>query len=302
MSQPASSRNGIADIPAGQLRTRAEEAASVLPPLLVQAQQLAGAVLLGEHGRRRSGVGDDFWQYRPVQQGDSRRMIDHRRSARGDQQFVREREWQIAQTVHLWVDQGQSMRFASDTNLPRKIDRARLLSLAAAVLMIRGGERVGLTGGQLPPRSGNMQLLRMAQHFTDDDDTPYAPPEHRALIPHARALFVSDFLGPFEELEIALTKAADRGLRGVLLQVLDPSEEQFPFAGRTRFEGPGNGVTHETLKASALRDRYLERLAERRDALERLCRAAGWTLGLHHTGDSAQSGLLWLYHALERRQ
>ncbi|WP_417818030.1 DUF58 domain-containing protein [Tritonibacter scottomollicae] len=302
MSQPASSRNSIADIPAGQLRTRAEEAASVLPPLLVQAQQLAGAVLLGEHGRRRSGVGDDFWQYRPVQQGDSRRMIDHRRSARGDQQFVREREWQIAQTVHLWVDQGQSMRFASDTNLPRKIDRARLLSLAAAVLMIRGGERVGLTGGQLPPRRGNMQVLRMAQHFTDDDDTPYAPPEHRALIPHARALFVSDFLGPFEELEIALTKAADRGLRGVLLQVLDPSEEQFPFAGRTRFEGPGNGVTHETLKASALRDRYLERLAERRDALERLCRAAGWTLGLHHTGDSAQSGLLWLYHALERRQ
>ena len=302
MSQPASSRNGIADIPAGQLRTRAEEAASVLPPLLVQAQQLAGAVLLGEHGRRRSGVGDDFWQYRPVQQGDSRRMIDHRRSARGDQQFVREREWQIAQTVHLWVDQGQSMRFASDTNLPRKIDRARLLSLAAAVLMIRGGERVGLTGGQLPPRRGNMQILRMAQHFTDDDDTPYAPPEHRALIPHARALFVSDFLGPFEELEIALTKAADRGLRGVLLQILDPSEELFPFAGRTRFEGPGNGVTHETLKASALRDRYLERLAERRDALERLCRAAGWTLGLHHTGDSAQSGLLWLYHALERRQ
>lgn len=302
MSQPASSRNSIADIPAGHLRTRAEEAASVLPPLLVQAQQLAGAVLLGEHGRRRSGVGDDFWQYRPVQQGDSRRMIDHRRSARGDQQFVREREWQIAQTVHLWVDQGQSMRFASDTNLPRKIDRARLLSLAAAVLMIRGGERVGLTGGQLPPRRGNMQVLRMAQHFTYDDDTPYAPPEHRALIPHARALFVSDFLGPFEELEIALTKAADRGLRGVLLQVLDPSEEQFPFAGRTRFEGLGNGVTHETLKASALRDRYLERLAERRDALERLCRAAGWTLGLHHTGDSAQSGLLWLYHALERRQ
>jgi len=273
----------------------------VLPPLLVQAQQLAGAVLLGDHGHRRSGVGDDFWQYRPVQQGDSRRMIDHRRSAKGDMQFVREREWQIAQTVHLWVDQGQSMRFASRANLPQKIDRARLLALASAVLMVRGGERVGLTGGQLPPRRGNMQILRMAEHFTDTDAAPYAPPEHRALLPQARALFISDFLGPFAELEIALTKAADRGLRGVLLQVLDPSEEQFPFAGRTRFEGPGDGVTHETLKASGLRDRYLERLAERRDALERLCRAAGWTLGLHHTGDSAQVGLLWLYHALERR-
>ncbi|WP_420005876.1 DUF58 domain-containing protein [Arenibacterium sp. LLYu02] len=284
------------------MRTRAEEAASVLPPLLVQAQQLAGAVLLGEHGRRRAGVGDDFWQYRPVQQGDSSRMIDHRRSARGDLQFVREREWQIAQTVHLWVDQGQSMRFASGPKWPQKIDRARLLGLAMAVLMVRGGERVGLTGGLLPPRRGNMQILRMAEHFTGaEDDTPYAPPEHRALIPHARALFLSDFLGPFEELEIALGKAADRGLRGVLMQVLDPSEEMFPFAGPTRFEGPGDGVVHETLKASALRDRYLDRLAERRDALEQLCRAAGWTFGIHHTQDSAQAGLLWLYHALERR-
>ncbi|WP_082705105.1 DUF58 domain-containing protein [Tritonibacter horizontis] len=283
------------------MRTRAEEAASVLPPLLVQAQQLAGAVLLGDHGRRRAGVGDDFWQYRPVQQGDSRRMIDHRRSARGDQQFVREREWQIAQTVHLWVDQGGSMRFASDANLPRKVDRARLLALASAVLMVRGGERVGLTGGLLPPRRGNMQILRLAEHFTKDDTAAYAPPEHRALIPHARALFVSDFLGPFEELELALSKAADRGLRGVLLQVLDPSEESFPFAGRTKFESMGADVSHETLKASALRDRYLDRLAERRDALDQLCRAAGWSFGVHHCGDSAQAGLLWLYHALERR-
>ena len=302
MSHPAPSRDMAARGPAGQIRSRAEEAASVLPPLLVQAQQLAGAVLLGEHGRRRSGAGDDFWQYRPVQQGDSRRMIDHRRSARGDQQFVREREWQIAQTVHLWVDQGHSMRFASNAKLPQKVDRARLLALASAVLMVRGGERVGLTGGALPPRRGNMQILRLAEHFTTVDDTAYAPPEHRALIPHARALFISDFLGPFQELEIALTKAADRGLRGVLLQVLDPTEEMFPFSGRTRFEGPDSSFSHETLKASALRDRYLDRLAERRDALEQLCRAAGWTLGLHHTGDSAQSGLLWLYHALERRQ
>nr|WP_175582222.1 DUF58 domain-containing protein [Phaeobacter sp. HF9A] len=274
----------------------------MLPPLLVQAQQLAGAVLLGEHGRRRSGVGDDFWQYRPVQQGDSARMIDHRRSARGDMQFVREREWQIAQTVHLWVDQGQSMRFASDKNLPQKIDRARLLGLAMAVLMVRGGERIGLTGGLLPPRRGNMQILRLAEHLTTREDATYAPPEHRALIPQARALFISDFLGPFEELEIALSKAADRGVRGVLLQVLDPSEELFPFAGRTRFEGPGADLSHETLKASALRDRYLERLAERRDALSALCRAAGWSFGIHHSGDSAQSGLLWLYHALERRR
>ena len=86
-----------------ELRAKAEEQAARLPPLLARAEHLAGAVLLGEHGRRRAGMGDDFWQYRPAQIGDSRRMIDHRRSAMGDVQFVREREWQIAQSVMLWI-------------------------------------------------------------------------------------------------------------------------------------------------------------------------------------------------------
>ncbi len=281
------------------LRQRSEAEASRLPPLLARAEHLAGTVLLGDHGRRRSGMGDDFWQYRPAQIGDSRRMIDHRRSARGDQQFVREREWQIAQSVMLWVDQGASMRFASDKALPSKADRARLLGLATAILLVRGGERVGLTGTTLPPRRGNAQIIRLAQAWSEDSEVDYAPPEHRAMIPHARAVFISDFLGPMDEVELALTKAADRGVRGVLLQVLDPGEETFPFAGRTIFESVGGTVRHETLKAGELRDRYLDRLAERKHALTHLCRATGWQLGLHHTGDSAQSALLWLYRALD---
>ncbi len=281
------------------LRERSEAEASRLPPLLARAEHLAGTVLLGDHGRRRSGLGDDFWQYRPAQIGDSRRMIDHRRSARGDQQFVREREWQIAQSVMLWVDQGASMRFASDKSLHTKADRARLLGLSTAILLVRGGERVGLTGTTLPPRRGNAQIVRLAQAWSEDAEADYAPPEHRAMIPHARAVFISDFLGPLDEVELALTKAADRGMRGVLLQVLDPTEERFPYRGRTIFESVGGTARHETLKAGELRDRYLERLASRKDALTQLCRATGWQLGLHHTGDSAQAALLWLYRALD---
>ena len=210
------------------LRERSEAEASRLPPLLARAEHLAGTVLLGDHGRRRAGLGDDFWQYRPAQIGDSRRMIDHRRSARGDQQFVREREWQIAQSVMLWVDQGASMRFASDKNLPTKADRARLLGLATAILLVRGGERVGLTGTTLPPRRGNAQIIRLAQAWSEDSEADYAPPEHRAMIPHARAVFISDFLGPMEEVELALTKAADRGVRGLYCRCLIPARNPFP--------------------------------------------------------------------------
>lgn len=294
--------SSLASLPTDQrplsLRADAETEAATLPPLLARAEHLAGAVLLGDHGRRRAGMGDDFWQYRPAQPGDSRRLIDHRRSAMGDVQYVREREWQIAQSVMLWVDQGASMRFASAEALPSKADRARLLTLAIAILLVRGGERVGLTGTRLPPRRGNAQIMRLAEMFSMDAEEDYAPPEHRAMIPSARALFVSDFMGDIAEVRLALTKAADRGVRGVLFHILDPSEEAFPFKGRTIFESMGGTLSHETLKANDLRDRYLERLAARKDELQSLCTITGWQYGLHHTDSSAQSALLWLYGAL----
>ncbi len=282
------------------LRSRAEEEAARLPPLLARAEHLAGTVLLGEHGRRRAGLGDDFWQYRPVQPGDPSRMIDWRRSARGDERFVRQREWQIAQSVMLWVDQSASMRFSSDKGLPEKRERARLISMAIAILLVRGGERVGLTGTLLPPRRGNNQILRLAEFFSRDDEADYGAPEHRGMIPNARAVFVSDFLGDVDEVTTALTKAADRGVRGVLLQVLDPSEEAFPFQGRTIFESVGQTLRHETLKAGELRERYLARLAARKDELSALCHRTGWQFQTHHTDASAQSALLWVYRALDR--
>ncbi|MGQ3487636.1 DUF58 domain-containing protein [Roseovarius pacificus] len=281
------------------LRARSEAEAAALPPLMARAEHLAGTVLLGEHGRRRSGMGDDFWQYRPVMAGDALRDIDWRRSGKSDAQFVRQREWQIAQSVMIWADDAASMRFASDDKLPEKSDRARLLALAVAILLNRAGERVGLTGHTLPPRRGAAQIARLAEALTQDSDEEYGTPDLRGLLPHGRALFLSDFMGEIDGVSAALTKAADRGVQGVLLHILDPAEEAFPYRGRTIFESVGGTLSHETLKASDLRTRYLDRLAARKDELQTLCLATGWQYGLHHTSDSAQSALLWLYRAFD---
>lgn len=282
------------------LRSRAEAEAARLPALLARAEHLAGTVLLGEHGRRRSGLGDDFWQYRPVQPGDSRRTIDWRRSARSDSQFVRQREWQIAQSVMLWVDNAASMRFASDETLPQKAERARVLALAVSILLIRGGERVGMTGQALPPRRGEPQIRRLTEALTREGGEDYASPDTNGLMAHGRALFISDFMGDIAAARVALSEAADRGIGGIVLQVLDPAEEAFPYRGRTIFESVGGTVAHETLKANELRDRYLARLAARKDELAKLCRVTGWQYRCHHTSQSAQSALLWLYGAFAR--
>ena len=286
-----------------RLRQRSEDLAAPLPPLLAAAEHLAHTVLLGAHGRRRAGMGDEFWQYRPARPGDEARMIDWRRSGRSDAHFVREKEWQAAQSVHIWVDEAQSMDFSGQRDGASKADRARLLALAMSVLLIRGGERVALANLGTPPRSSELQLLRIAEAFTRESERPdYGAPEVRGMLPHARALFISDFLGDLDALSAQLTKAADRGVKGVVFQVLDPQEEAFPFDGRTIFESMGRSLSHETLKAGELRTRYLDRLAERKDALATLARRTGWLYDCHHTGDSPQSALLWLYGALERKR
>ena len=286
-----------------RLRQEAETLAGPLPPLLAAAEHLALSVMAGEHGRRRSGQGDQFWQYRPSHAGDEARMIDWRRSARADDAlFVREKEWQAAQSVMLWLDTGQSMEFSSDRRIATKADEARRIALALAVLLTRGGERVGLSNAGLPPRAGQVQLMRLtASLAAEAGGGEYHPPELRGIPARSRAVFVSDFLGDVSAVRTALVTAADRGVSGALLQVLDPQEEAFPFDGRTIFESIGGTMVHETLKAADLRDRYLARLAARKDELQSLARSTGWQYHCHHTDRPAAAALLWLYTALERR-
>ena len=284
------------------LRARAEGAASALPPLLMHAERLAATVMMGEHGRRRAGPGDAFWQYRTAQPGDGRRAIDWRQSGRSDGHYVRETEWQAAQTLMLWVDGAASMRFAAGGR-PSKLRRAQTLALALAVLAARAGERTGLASLPEPPRAGRAQLSRLADAMMEGGATPeYGAPRPRVMPMGARAVFLSDFLGDPAALTEAMGAAADRGVEGVLVQVLDPEEEAFPYDGRTVFESMTGAIRFETLKAGRLRDEYLDRLRRRRAALRDLCRRTGWRYVLHHTDAAAEAILLSLHAALGPRR
>ena len=56
--------------------------------------------------------------------------------------FIRETEWEAAQTVCLWRDGSACMRWRSRAGPAEKRERAGLLLLALASLLLRGGERV----------------------------------------------------------------------------------------------------------------------------------------------------------------
>ena len=113
-------------------------------------------------------------------------------------------------------------------------------------------------------------------------------------------VFISDFLGDLAAIEASVSEAASRGVRGALIQTLDPQEEVFPFKGPTIFESITGALRHETKRAGDLRGRYLERLAARKAALSGLAKATGWRFHRHLTDQSPQQTLLWAYQALGR--
>jgi MoxR-like ATPase len=283
------------------LRSRSETVAAALPALMADAQHLAATVLLGVHGRKRAGTGDEFWQYRPAQAGDGYRQIDWRRSARSDGHFIRQTEWQAAQAVMIGVDDAAAMTFTGSKGRPSKLRRAQTLAMALAIVAVRGGERVGLTHLPEPPRGGTAQLMRMAQALMDGHEAgDYGAPRPQVMPMGSRAVFLSDFLGDPAAIEAVLGRAADRDVKGALVQILDPDEEAFPFDGRTVFESMTGAIRFETLKAKSLREAYLARLAERKARLQEMCRRTGWRYHLHHTDQAAEPALLWLYRALEK--
>lgn len=277
---------------AAALRLRAEAAALGLPELMLAAERLAASVDPGAHGLRRAGSGEDFWQYRAAVPGDPAALIDWRRSARSDAAFVRERELQAPQAAVLWVSGAPGMGWSGDPTRPAKRDRGRVLALALALLMLRGGERVGV--GASPARPGRTQAEALARDLLAATDEL---PGEAALRPHRRVVLVGDFLGDLTGLRLLLGQAAALNCRGALLQLLDPVEETFPFAGAVRFRAP-SGERHATGNAAALRDAYLARLAARRAELAQMAAGAGWQFGTHDTGAAAASALLWLHGAL----
>jgi len=89
------------------VRKDANAIAAAYPALLAEAERVAAIVATGFHGRKQAGQGETFWQYRPYQQTDAARRIDWRRSAKGDSLFVRDNEWEAANTIYFWLDKNK---------------------------------------------------------------------------------------------------------------------------------------------------------------------------------------------------
>lgn len=294
MASPRNSQSGSV------IRHQAEEVASLLPPLLVEAERIAQTVAAGLHGRRRAGPGESFWQHRAYAFGDPVSAIDWRQSARAsDRLYIRQNEWDAAAAVWIWRDPSRSLDYASTDASPTKRRRADILAIALASLLTQAGERIGIISDSPRIFHGRNAASRFfeALDVAAFDEKSSSPPPF-PVGPHSRIVFISDFFADYEAIASAAARAAALGSKGVLLQLVDPAEEDFPFKGRTEFSNPENRDRMIFGDAGALRESYLREFAAHRERLKYLCGRFQWNFIAHRTDKPASAALLSLFTAL----
>ena len=280
---------------------RARERAGLIPDLLVEARRVANTVFSGWHGRRKRGIGENFWQFRPYVPGETMSRIDWRRSARDETHiYVQDKEWQAAHTVWLWVDESASMLFKSEAAMVSKQSRALVLAFAMAELLARSGERVGWLGLTKPILSRNAAEILAESLILAEPQSEF--PENTNLGSHSDLILFSDFLEPVDEVIEQLTALYKHGARGHVVQMIDPVEEIFPYHGRVEFRDPESGLKFTAGNAESLKSDYERELAVRNAAMRQTVNALGWSYIRHHTDRLASEALVALHtHLSERR-
>ena len=289
-------------IPDHRRQKDALELARRLPALIVAAKEVAATVMHGVHGRRRAGTGETFWQFRPFVWGESTTRIDWRRSARDDRVYVREREWEAAHTVWVWMDRTPSMAYVSSLAMQSKIDRALVLGLAISDLLVRGGERVGIHGLTRALATRGI-VERFAEALIEEDrrkeghydELPSATP----LPPRSQCVLFGDFLSRPQDIASTVNALSSRGAHGHVVMIADPVEESFPFTGHMEFLDVDSDARLRVGEASTFRADYINRLAAHREAIREACLSRGWSFSVHRTDRPASEALLALRVRLE---
>ncbi len=263
-----------------ELRAEVETLAGVLPGF----DQISGFRTTAQPGaapRSRSGLGEEFWQFRGQTPDDTAAAIDWRRSATGDELFIREHELQSARLLSLWVDGSEGFDWKSEAAPFSKADCARIILTAIGMRYSESGDLVNVIEGVNGLSTSHHLVGPLLDDFMHlDSNMPGIPRPDTAQI-----ILASDFYGDLSTIEDWVARESVEGRTGVLLQLIDPLEKAFPFTGRVRFRIPGLRLERIFGRTELMKEAYLDRFKARADALQSLARGVGWHFIQHCTED-----------------
>lgn len=214
-----------------------------LDGLMLAARRLVDGLYAGRHASPLRGTGAEFHDYRPYTPGDDLRAIDWKLYGRTNRYYLKRFRQETDLNLHLAIDGSASMAFSAlspprgKDPPPTKLDTAKRLAAALALLAVRQGDRAGLCvfDAQLRchhPASGSMRQLQTMTAQLEQTTPAPGPADLGASLQQLGAMLrrrgvvavVSDLLDEPDTLLRAIDRLRHAGSEVIVFQVLTPDE------------------------------------------------------------------------------
>lgn len=254
----------------------------ILPDLLLRADKLANILHTGSHGRKKSGLGERFWQFRGYHHGDDIKRIDWRQSAKSDALYIRQSEWEAAQTALFWLDTRKSMFVKSKPSLFSKYEAACLIASTLALATIKAGENIfNLNAPEVPANHTAKTCHQHARYWLSAEESKDIVLPHLTIpksLKNGCAIILSDGWDDLNEIGHMLKNLRQKCDKVLFIQIHDPIELNLDLSGAIEFEDFSKTDTSLFQNVTDIRSAYKDRVREHLNAFAKMCH----TLNVNH--------------------
>ena len=274
------------------MRLKAEELSNKIPSLYVKADRIANTIWEGMHNRNKDGLGDNFWQFRKYEYGDPAHLIDWKKTAKSNETFIQEKELQTLQNFVIWRDTSRSMNFRSSESIDTKLYRANLFTLTLTIILSKSGENIVLNGLKTELLKGGNAVNFVSNQINEKVTDSYkSSPNVNEIKNNSDVILIGDFLNNINETEKTIKELSNRGINGIIIQILDPAERFFPYKGRINFNGLEGEKNILIGKAESVRNDYKKAIKIHIEKLEKLTTSYSWKYILDNSDQDASISL-----------
>lgn len=273
------------------------------------AEGVVEGFLAGMHRSPFRGFSVEFAEHRPYQAGDELRYLDWRMLARSDRLLVKQYEEETNLRAVIVMDVSRSMDWTGAERRLSKIEYAKRLAAALALVLLRQRDATGLIAFDdavraiVPARSRGRQwwtLLAAIDALGGAGGTAAEPALRRVtdlLRRRGLVLFISDLLLDRRLALLALQYLRHRGHQVVVFHIMDPGEQTLEGQPEALFEDPETGAA-VAVRPRELLAAYAETVGRAVREWRAACRGGG--IAYHHVLTTTPFGYV-LRRATARR-
>ena len=225
------------------------ETLAELQGLELQARLIVEGYVSGLHKSPYHGFSIEFAEHREYVPGDDLRYVDWKVFGKSDRFYLKQYEEETNYACYILLDTSESMLYRSEQAAVSKLGYAQFVAAALAYLVLQQRDAVGLAtfdhGVRQFVRAGShpshlKQLCHVMDVSPPQGETSLGPVLHdlaERIRKRGLVVVISDLFDDVTSLMLGLKHLRHRRHEVLVLQVIDPAEQDFPFVDPTLFKG-----------------------------------------------------------------